>query len=201
MLFRSKADRGLSALHVGQNFVANAVYSLPSAGSGFVSALLGGWQVAGVFSAAGGQPFSPSITGYNAPDLARTAGRQRPDLANGRVAADITHPGNPGQYFDPTAFLLAPPGFYGNAGRNIMIGPGLIDFDFSLDKNIRLHLSEASGLEFRADFFNIFNHPNFGKPATDVLNATSRLPIASAGLITSTSNAARQMQFSLKLFF
>ena len=68
-------------------------------------------------------------------------------------------------------------------------------------KRTPLGISEESRVEFRADFFNIFNHANFGKPATGVLNATTRGRTAGAGLITRTSTSSRQLQFSLKVIF
>ncbi len=214
--YNPKADRGLSALHVGQNFVANGVYSLPSpAKSGIAAGLLGGWQISEIFTAASGLAFNPLITGYNALDLARQSGRQRPELVAGRNNANIVggntagcpgtvagqELGRPNLYFDPCAFFLPPPGFYGSLGRNMLLGPGLLNFDFSLSKNTKLPLSEASRLEFRADFFNVFNRANFGKPANNVINATTRQPIGGAGLITTTSTASRQLQFGLKLIF
>ncbi len=214
--YNPKADRGLSVLHVGQNFVANGIYSFPSpAQSGLAAGLLGGWQISEIFTAVSGMPFSALITGYNAPDLARQSGRQRPELVLGRSNTNIVSGttsgcagtlagrelGTPNLYFDPCAFFLPPSGFYGSLGRNFLLGPGLLNFDFSLIKNTKLPVSEAGRLEFRADFFNIFNRANFGKPATNVLNATSRQPIGGAGLITTTSTASRQLQFGLKLYF
>jgi len=214
--YDAKADLGLSALHVAQNLVISGVYVLPSpVQSGIAGGIFGGWQISEIFTAASGLPLNPLVTGSNAPDLARTTGRQRPDLilgrSNGNIVSGTTAGcpgtlagqklGKPNLYFDPCAFVLPPVGFYGNLGRNTLIGPGLLDFDFSLDKNTRVHLTEAGRLEFRADFFNIFNRPNFGKPAVNVLNATTRQPVAGPGLITSTTTSSRQLQFSLKLIF
>ncbi len=199
--YNPKGDRGLSALHVGQNFVFNTLYSIPSPwSSGLGSYLLGGWQISGIFSAASGIPFTVNVSGFNAPDLARSSGRQRPDLAPGRDPSDIVL-GSPSRYFDTAAFVLPPAGFYGNLGRNVTFGPGLTNVDLSVLKNFRLHWNEGSRLEFHADLFNISNHPNFSEPASVVLNASNGRPVAGAGLITTTTTNSRQIQFGLKLVF
>ncbi len=199
--YNPKGDRGPSALHVGQNFVVNSLYAIPSRWkTGPASYLLDGWQLSGIFSAASGIPFTVNDSGTNAPDLARNSGRQRPDLVAGRKPGDIVL-GAPSGYFDLKAFALPPVGFYGNLGRNMLDGPGLLNFDISLVKNFRVPLREGSRLEFHADFFNLFNRANFGEPASVVLNANNRQPVAGAGLITTTTTNSRQIQFALKLIF
>ena len=107
----------------------------------------------------------------------------------------------------PCAFTAPPPapagmrgGFYGNAGRNIIIGPGFANLDLSLKKNIAVGLGESTSLQLHADVFNIFNHPNFGIPRDQVRTNTGAL-VAGAGTITSTSGSERQMQFGVKLMF
>jgi hypothetical protein len=88
----------------------------------------------------------------------------------------------------------------GNARRNSVIGPGLIDFDFSLTKNNRIR--ENLNLQFRAEFFNIFNRANFLTPfATSTLFDPTGTLIAGAGAITGTSTTAREIQFGLKLIW
>ena len=113
--------------------------------------------------------------------------------------------GNPNQWFNPNAFI-APPnnsGFFGNLGRDTFIGPGLATWDFSVMKETRL--GEANSLQFRAEIFNLLNRANFNTPnlITDVLLPGSTTPVQSptAGLITSTSTTARQIQFGLKLLW
>ncbi|MBI3895044.1 MAG: TonB-dependent receptor, partial [Acidobacteria bacterium] len=230
--YNPKADRARSSLHVGQNIVINGVYQIPSlAQEGFLSHLFGGWQISSIFTATDGVPFSPLISGRNAPDRSRSTGRTRPDLVAGRHNEDITQgtsagctfvggvpgpydPNNPNSiapgtklgtpelYFDHCAFYLPPPGFYGNAGRNIMIGPGYLNFDASLLKRIPVGLGEGTRLEFRAEFFNLFNRTNFSIPETrTVLNPTTRVNIPAAGKINSEATPPRQLQFGLKLTF
>jgi hypothetical protein len=199
--YETKADRGLSALNLAHKLVINGIYDLPStARSGFSAALLGGWQIASIFSANTGTAFSVTDAGLNAPTLARSTGGQHPDMAPGRSSSGIVL-GGPNQYFDPTAFILPPPGFFGVVGRNTLTGPGLVNWDFSLKKSTKLRLNEASRLEIHADFFNLFNRANFGLPSGSVLNATNGQPVATAGQISRTITPARQLQFGLKLIF
>jgi hypothetical protein len=210
--YNPKADRGLSSLNIGQTLVVNGLYALPSPAQRGISVLLGGWQLAGIFTANSGAPFSVYVSGRNAPDGSRSTGVQFPDRVLGRSSSSIVT-GNPNGYFDPSAFILPPAapagfpagsGFYGNAGRNILTGPGLVDFDFSLQKSTPLKIREGSRLEFHADFFNLMNRANFAIPPANlsqVLNPTTGAYIPSAGQITTTVTSSRQLQFGLKLLF
>jgi hypothetical protein len=89
----------------------------------------------------------------------------------------------------------------GNAGRNSVVGPGLVDYDFSLMKNIPLReVSQNFGLQFRAEFFNILNHANFATPVDNsTLFDQTGAPVGGAGSIDQTSTASREIQFGLKL--
>jgi hypothetical protein len=109
--------------------------------------------------------------------------------------------GTPELYYDPCAFFLPPTGFYGNAGRNILIGPGFTNLDLSLLKTIAVRFKEGSRLQFQADVFNLFNRPNFDRPAISVLNAANGSLVSGAARITTTRGLARQMQFGLKFVF
>ncbi len=104
---------------------------------------------------------------------------------------------------DPSLAYLPPRACFnlrGNTGRNSLIGPGLVDLDFSLFKNNKI--SERFNLQIRAEVFNILNHPNFSVPAltsnTDIFDSTGK-PNSAAGLITSTTTTAREIQLALKL--
>jgi len=108
--------------------------------------------------------------------------------------------GTPALWFDPCAFAVPPAGFYGNLGRGTLIGPGTVNFDMSLGKSIPLKW-EATRLEFRSEFFNLFNRPNFADPANQVLNANNNALISTTGQITKTVTSSRQVQFGLKLLF
>ena len=93
------------------------------------------------------------------------------------------------------------PNFYGHAGRNLLIGPGLENFDFSVAKNTPVHINEGSRLEIRADFFNLFNRANFRIPASVVFNASNRQAVGIAGRISATPTPSRELQFSLRMVF
>ena len=225
--YNPKADRGLSNLHQGQSLVINGIYSIPSpAKSGFASVVAGGWQISSIFTANSGVPFSVYVSGRSAPDNGRTTAIQHPGLVSGRSGGSIVSGtsagcqgvtpgpvGTPNRYFDSCAFVLPPPapsnfpagsGYYGNAGRNILFGPRMMNFDFSLIKGTRLPISETSRLDFQAGFFNLFNRANFAvprAPQAQVLNPTTGGYIAGAGRITNTVTTSRQLQFGLKLTF
>ncbi len=122
----------------------------------------------------------------------------RPDLIPGGDSNPVLHDGRePTEYFDRTQFVPAPAGFHGNIGRNTLRLPGVSTFDFSLIKNTRL--TEQTNLQFRAEFFNIFNRANFSRPeprlflGPGVENAAAR--------ITQTTTTSRQIQFALKIAF
>jgi hypothetical protein len=114
------------------------------------------------------------------------------------------------QWYNPACFAPSAYGTVGNMGRNALIGPGFVNTDFGVMKNTKIN--ERLSLQFRAELFNIFNHPNFSFPSTAVFNAGSAQTnyqgtlSPTAGQITSlvgtsVSGSARQTQFSLKLLF
>ena len=107
--------------------------------------------------------------------------------------------GNPNQWFNPAAFLQPPAnsGFFGNLGRNTLIGPGLATWDFSAVKDTTLH--ERLSLQFRAEIFNLLNRANFNTPNLIVFTPSG--VSGTAGAITSTSTTARQVQFGAKLLW
>jgi hypothetical protein len=115
--------------------------------------------------------------------------------------------GKPNQWFNPNAFLtpaFATPaqmaangGFYGNVGRDTLIGPGLATWDFSVLKDTRIR--EQLNLQFRAEIFNLLNRANFNLPNAVVFTPSGVSP--TAGVITSTSTTSRQVQFGLKLLW
>ena len=192
-------DVGWCAYFNRQNLTANSSYTLPLGKSAFLT----GWQLSGVMTARTGYPvtitdgFSQAFSG---------GGANRPNLVAGcsnnpkNTTGDITQ-----SYFDKTCFSLPAVGVLGNLGRNTLIGPGFVNLDTSLSKTTRIpKISEQFAVQFRAEFFNILNHPNFGAPAAGVFvqgaNGGGSLN-PTAGRITTTSNAARQIQFGLKIMF
>jgi len=199
--FDRKADRGLSNHDIRNNLTINYTYDLPfgpmralgSDWTGAAAKLLGGWQINGIVTVQSGNPFTVNVTGNHSRSL---VGSDRPNLRPGVNAKDIVL-GGPDRYFDPTAFELPPPGFFGNVGRNTVIGPGLATFDGSLVKDTSI--GEKTNVQFRAEFFNLFNHPNFAPPQRNVLSPAGLIP--TAGKITQTTTTSRQIQFGLKIIF
>jgi hypothetical protein len=187
------ANRAVCDYNIPNTLTVSSLYELPfgrgrsflSNANGFVDALLGGWQLAGILTARSGLPFTPVISG----DQANTGvGSQRPTLVGDPSAVNQTV----SSWFNPNAFTTPTRYTYGNSGRNILTADALIQLDMTLEK--RFKLFESSQLEFRAEAFNLLNRPTFNAP-----NAT--IGSASAGVVTSTLNANRILQLALKLYF
>ena len=132
--------------------------------------------------------------------IAITPHANRPDLVPGRTADDITK-GLISGYFDRTAFAAPAFGTFGNLGRNVLRGPGYVNLDFSMNKETKIN--EDLTIQFRAETFNTLNHPNYALPATGVftLSGGNTAYNPTAGRITATAAAARQIQFALKFIF
>ncbi|HVH71330.1 MAG TPA: TonB-dependent receptor, partial [Candidatus Dormibacteraeota bacterium] len=215
--FDRKADRGLSSFSVKHVLVANWSYELPFGRSltGFAGILAKGWQLNNIVTAQSGTPFEVRL-GHNQSGNLNTIDfsiHERPDLVTGRSNNPVT--GNPKQWFDPGAFVLQPANTVGNLGRNTLIGPRLVNCDFSVFKQFAL--AEGKTLQFRAEMFNIFNHPNFGIPnqanrtallpftdstgTTCPMGQTCARPNTNAGAILTTVTTSRQIQFGLKFAF
>ncbi|MBI3940062.1 MAG: TonB-dependent receptor [Acidobacteria bacterium] len=193
-----RSDRGPSAFDVRHNFVLNFTYDLPSAGSGLAGWLVRGWQVNGISAFASGSPLT-AVLGFN---RSRNLDDRVPDRPNLKAGAS-NNPvlGGPDLYFDVTAFELQPAGFFGNVGRNTIVGPGGVNVDFSLAKNTPLRVvSETAQVQFRAEFFNVLNHANFAVPDGIVLG-TNGAPRTAGARIRSTVTTSRQIQFGLKIVF
>jgi hypothetical protein len=112
--------------------------------------------------------------------------------------------GKVNEWYNPNAFVLQPVGQVGNAPRGIITGPGLFDMDVTLMKSTRIRkLGEASSLELRGDFFNVFNHTNLGLPSGGVFSGTvgNGLIASTAGVISTGVGTARQLQFSARFVF
>ena len=149
-------DRGLSNFNRTNNFRVSGVYNLPYHGHGFTGGVLGGWELAGAFTYLSGAPFNPT----SAPNRVFTgtgSNTGRPNV----VAGCNLYSGfqTLSAWFNTGCFTLQPIGTYGNAGRDTIIGPNLWNLDSALDKNFRV--SERFNIQFRAEAFNIMNHPSF----------------------------------------
>ncbi|MBI4464439.1 MAG: TonB-dependent receptor, partial [Acidobacteria bacterium] len=199
-LYDPKLSRGLADVDVRHNFVFSTSYELPFASE---SRWLGGWQLGGIVSLASGIPFTQTLSF----DRARSGTARTPDGPN-RVKPVTVEPRNADRYFDLTAFRLQDAGYFGNVGRNSVVGPGLVNVDFSVIKNIPI--TEKVKVQWRAELFNIFNRANFGTPGdsgagtgggTFIFADTSGNPVPTAGKIRKTVTSARQIQMGLKINF
>ncbi|HUY12090.1 MAG TPA: TonB-dependent receptor [Terriglobia bacterium] len=222
-------DRGVSDFNVGRTLVVNGIWDIPAPKSwtGFTQFALGGWEVGGIFTASDGQPFTATWgTDGDPQGLNSSDPWAFPNRLTGSGCSSLVNPGNPNNYIKTQCFTVptAPSAaFYaancdptqgvapqcfnlrGTSGRNIMTAPGIADFDFSLYKNIPVkRVSENFSIQFRAEFFNILNRASFAPPVTpdntDIFDSTGA-PTGVAGLLTSTTNASREIQFALKIIW
>jgi len=205
--FNLRSDWGRGTFDVTHVGVANVTYALPigrggrffNNGEGFASRLISGWTVNSIVILQTGFPFSPQLS-YNPSNNGDTRNPVRP-FANPAFVGPVII-GSTTKWFDPNAFL-APSniptngGFYGDVGRDTLVGPGLATCDFSALKDTRI--TERLNIEFRAEIFNLLNRANFNLPNAVVFTPSGVSPIA--GAITSTSTTSRQVQFGLKLLW
>lgn len=197
-----KADWGPATYDVRNIGVISAVYELPIGRgkrfadglTGFSNALVSGWSVDSIVTLQDGFPFTAQLS-YNPSNNGDTRNPVRPFNNPNFNGNPII--GSPNKWFDPNVFLQPPPasGFWGNAIRNGLYGPGLVAWDFSAIKNTRL--SERLNFQFRAEIFNLLNRANFNTPNLIVFTPTG--VSGSAGVITATSTTSRQVQFGFKL--
>jgi hypothetical protein len=196
ILRRNRAAAGYNTPHI---FQLAYVYELPLgkgkpfASGGGAAKILGGWQTSGTFSAVSGHPgwglTNADITASGA-SLNAVGQRQTPDQVGPIRKLGGIGPGHP--YYDPSSFAPVTRVGYGNVGRNPLLGPGAVNFDFSLFRTI--NLTERLGLQFRADAQNLFNTPHFKDPNGDITSATFMT-------ITSARDDERQFRFGLRLAF
>jgi hypothetical protein len=194
--YNARAEWGPSPFNLKHNLTANYTYDIPWGGtSGLSGKLLGGWQVGGIVTVHPGTPFTVT-DGFNRSRDGDTTAPDRPNLALG--ANGVTILGGPNRYFDSSVFVLPPPGFFGNVGRNTLNGPGFAAVDFNLSKTTSVN--ERLKVEFRTEFFNILNHANFDLPSGQIFDSTGRY-LGSAGHVSATITTSRQIQLGLKLIF
>ena len=193
-------DRSDSPQDVRQTLAINSVYELPFArhATGFVGKVVGGWQLSGIASATSGRPVNITVTRAASSMLDGNRNNQRPNLVPGVPIYAVNQ--TISNWFNPAAFAVPAAGTWGNLGRNIARGPGYWELDTALEK--RIPLSERVDLKFRAEAFNLFNHPIFANPGSNFSAASS------FGVITHPLNTgavgtglSRRMQFMLRLEF
>lgn len=186
-----RANYGLSDFNFSQRFTFSDVYQLPfghgraflSNAGGVTDAILGGWEQTGILTLQSGVPFSVTM----GTSVANTGTFTRPNrVCNGNLPSSqqTLH-----RWYDTSCFVSPPAFQFGNTGRNILIGPGLEDLDFGLDKNFPIH--DRLAMQFRVEAFNLPNHPNFSVPGTSI-------GTPSAGTITKQVVNARELQFAVR---
>ncbi|HYK89163.1 MAG TPA: TonB-dependent receptor [Acidobacteriota bacterium] len=188
-----RAERGRSDFDQRFRWVNSFNYDLPF-GAGHPhtiqnrlgEAVLGGWSFGGIITFGSGFPFTPSW----GDDSSRTYSEfPRPNrIRDGNLPKEQR---TVLQWFDTDAFVEPALFTFGNSGRNIIDGPGVVNVDFALHKVFSV--SERSKIQFRVEFFNALNHPNLGSPGVGIGD--------DAGIITTTSTRERQIQFALKVLF
>jgi hypothetical protein len=201
-------SRGASDYDIRHNLTLSWSYELPVGKgknfgrnwTGAKQAVLGGWKFNSIDSFYSGSPFAVN-SGTNT--LGSGASAQRADLIGDW---HVANPG-PSLWFNPAAFATPSPYHYGNSGRNIVVGPGTNQIDFSVFKTIPL-LKESQRLEFRTEVFNLFNKPQFDNPNVSGATAVSAtIGIPTAGTLNYAGNPAffqrtsREIQLAMKLYF
>jgi len=228
--FDMRLNRGLSDFNVGRTLVVNGTWdiSTPKSLSGPAKWIADGWELGLIFTVSDGVPFTPTWGTGDDPALTQNNDDWAfPNRLGGPGCKTLTNPGNPNNYIKTQCFAIptAPDAAFftanncqggdltnlqcfnlrGNAGRNILIGPGITNLDFSIFKNNRIkRISENFNVQFRAEIFNILNHPNFALPTVpdngDIFLSDGTLS-GGAGLLTRTTIPERQIQFAIKFIF
>jgi hypothetical protein len=179
-----RGDRGPSDFDARLRFVANAIYELPFRGNQLVE----GWQFAAIVQSQSGSPVNIVTSNSTVNGVVNTL---RPD-----VTGPISIIGGVERWFDTSVFT--PVARFGSLGRNVVIGPAFNNVDFSVIKTVRL--GDIGRMQLRAEFFDLFNHPNFGQPG-NVVGTPSFGRITNTRFPTGESGSSRQVQFALKLIF
>ena len=189
-------NKGPSDWDTRHNWVMNLTWDLPFAR---------GWQVAGISTVRSGLPLTVFVQNnwsrsQWSPSIAPTSGLDRPDLAPGRTAASAIL-GRPGQWFDPSAFVLQPQGTFGNSPRGAFRGPNLRTVDLAAVR--RFTLGGRARAEVRAEVFNVLNRANFGVPTLLAFSGVSQTeaPLTSFGRVRATVTSARQTQLGIRITF
>ena len=203
-----RCERGLAVFDQRQRLVTSVLYDLPAGkgyrlfNSGIGSYVLGGWQMSTIVSISTGTPVGVG-SGSNRSGVGLN--NDRPN-ATGQAVTLPSDQRGPNQWFDIGAFSLNPTATFGNVGRNVITGPGVFNWDYSLLK--RFAFTESRYLQLRFEAFNAANHPNWGDPgasmALNQINAATQRAIPGTGnfgVINSTRTGMRQIQIAMKIVF
>jgi hypothetical protein len=197
------ADRADGTFDMRHIFTANWVYDLPagygrrflSHGNKLLQGVLGGWEFTGITHFNTGGPLGMS-DGIDIANIGQRSGpAERPNLVPGQPQRTTPGAGvdQTTGYLNPLAFTMPAPYTYGNLGRNTARNLGMQNFDLGLYKNFPIHENRQS-IQFRAEFFNAFNHVNLGGIDGTITDTTF-------GSVGWTQNDSREIQLALKLYF
>ena len=168
-----QCDYGPSDFDVKHRVVASVIYYLPigqgrrwAPSSKILDAVIGGWEYATLIQLQTGKPWNPGVQANTANTNTISGGTPatRPNLVSKQFYEPHRTVGTTGQYYNPAAFAEPAPGFLGDVSRNMLYGPGVQNYDMSLDKNFAMPFNEHHHLQIRFDAFNAFNHPDFANP-------------------------------------
>jgi hypothetical protein len=212
-------DYGRSSYDQRHTFSFNSLYQMPwehRLNSALSKAVLGGWSVNGIWQYGSGMPLDMGL-GFANSRSGSSQQADRPDLlpgfsndpTSGVTTGCATSAGplgipagqqlhTPTRWFNPCAFGLSTAGTFGNLGRNTVSGPDYNSTNFTLEKTTRL--MEGKNLVFRAEIFNLFNHPSFGLPQI-ALFTSARVHAGNEGVISTTTSQGRQIQLGMKFVF
>ncbi len=191
--------RAMSDFNVGRTFMLSGSWEVPFARTRWY----GGWQVGTIFTLSDGLPFTAIISG-DALGQANQNSFDVPNRLNNPGCGRSVNTGNPVAYVNLSCFAFAVPStLFGDAGRNELVGPGVVNADVSMFKNIPFNfMHEGARLQLRLEAFNLPNRANFAAPLTNnKLFDTKGNPVAFAGQITSLQTPGRVIQLGLKLLW
>jgi len=210
--FDRSPDFSVCGFNVTQALRVNGLYNLPFHGNRLVE----GWQLTGILSASTGLPFNITDGADQSNQLgSATTAATRPNYAPNNPAVTIggisypacnNHPilAGAAMYYNPNCFSQEPFGTLGNFAREGLVGPGLVNVDIGILKSTKIR--ENMTLQFRAEFFNIFNHTNLSLPLSALFSGTPSLTatlgrVSNAGQILTSAVPSREIQLGLKLIF
>ena len=203
-----RCERGPSSFDTRHRLVVSPLYELPigkakplNINNSVANAIIGGWQVGGIITLQSGVPQTITVSGDNSNTQ---SGYDRPNSTG--VSSSPANP-TPNGWYNRAAFVVAPAGQFGNVGRDTALAPGTFGVNAEVHKNFRMPYKESHQLQFRAEAFNVLNHPNFGGPNGNILTgaaypgAPANVPHVGFGQISTLASPMRQIQLGLKYTF
>ncbi len=187
-----RRDRGPTGFSAPRRLAASFMYDLPFEARGGLNHVVGGWQINGILSMYDGFPMR-----VTSPNTLNCCASYPDRIADGRLPRGQQ---TLERFFDVDAFVRPGPQMFGNAGRNILFGPGTKNLDFSIFKEFFFSEDQQRRLQFRAEFFNFTNTPQFNNPTTNIGSANVGKIRSAASTIT-LQRIPRHIQFGLKLYF